>query len=811
MLDTMVQDTRYAFRVLWRAPRNSAIAIAILGLGIGANTAMFSAVNHVVLRPLPFADADRLLRVRDAVTSVDGQVHAFNMSGRHVAALKELNQVFDGFVAFSGGTMTLTGGDVPERLSVVSQTVGIDGTLGIRPTAGRAFSDDDTRQGPASGVALISDALWQSHFGRAPSAIGATLRLDGRAFTVIGVMPPRYAFPYDAQVWLPCALDASDQSREFAVFGHLRRGISGAQARESLGQTAALIAQRTADTLPHYGLDVMTIRENVIGTQDAPLRALTDIVVFLLLISCVNVATLLLARSVARRREFAIRSVLGAAPSRHLRQLLTESLVLAGLGCGAGLLIAAWIAPLTAALVPSVLREQLGRTTPQSDWRVLTFAIGASLASAMIAGLVPALGGWRRDPRLALSDDGRTASGGPGGRRMLGALIVVETALTLMLLAGAGLVIRNFVRLQTLPLGFRAHGLLTLELTPPAAAYPPGPRRSELARQMVERVRATPGVLAAAITTVNPLGGGTWGASVITEEMASQDPNAALNVNHRLITPGLLETMGIPLLRGRAFTEEDRAATQPIAIVSDRLARRFWPHDDAIGKRIRIARPGTPWLTVIGIAGDVSDSHDAGVPVETWYLPLAQHAETAAAEHFYVMVRSGGDALALTSAVQRAIVAVDKTLAPYAPAAMDSYYAESLSRERIGAAFMLAFGLFGLALAALGVYGVMAFSVAQRTMEIGIRMALGARVADILPLMLRRAIALVAMGAGAGVLGAAGLNRVLASLLTGIGGVDAGVLCGASVLIVVAAAIACVVPALTAARLDPVTALKADG
>jgi putative ABC transport system permease protein len=502
--------------------------------------------------------------------------------------------------------------------------------------------------------------------------------------------------------------------------------------------------------------------------------------------------------------------VLGAGQLRHVRQLLAESLVLAGMGCGAGLLLASWIAPLTGALVPSALREQLGFSTPQSDWRVMAFAISASLVSAIIAGIVPAFGSWRTEPRLALNDSGRTASGGPAGRRLLAALIIAETALTLVLLVGAGLIIRHFVRLQTQPLGFRAHGLLTLELTPPAAAYPPGLLRNELASQVIERVCATPGVVAAAITTVNPLGGGTWGAPAISEEMASHDPNGAFNVNHRLITPRLLETMGIPLLRGRAFTEQDRVGAQPVVIVSDRLAHRFWPNEDAIGKRIRIARPGTPWLTVVGIAGDVSDAHDPGVPLETWYVPLAQHAETAAGEHFYLMVRSGGDALALASAVQRAIVAVDKTLAPYNPAAMDTYYAESLSRERIGAAFMLGFGVFGLLLAALGVYGVMAFSVAQRTMEIGIRMALGARVGDILPLMLRRAVALVTAGIAAGVVGAVGLNRVLASLLTEMGGLDAAVLAGASALIVVAAVSACLVPAIGAARLNPATALKAN-
>jgi putative ABC transport system permease protein len=810
MLEGVLYDIRYAFRVLRRAPGNTAIAVAILGLGIGANTAMFSAINHVLLRPLPFNDAERLLRVRDASTDADGQVHAFNIVGRHVLALRDANQVFDGFVAFSGDNMTLAGGDVPERVSVVLQTDGMDRTLGVRPIRGRGFSADEERKGIDSGVAVISHALWQTHFGGSPAAVGATIRLDNRPFTVIGVMPPRYAFPYEAQVWVPVALAAADPARDFAVFGHLRAGVSAAQARESLQRTARIVNQQSAPPLPNYSLDVMTIRENIVGSQDSPLRALTDIVVFLLLIACVNVATLLLARSVSRRREFAIRSVLGAGPWRHVRQLLAESLVLAGIGCGAGLLLCAWVSPLTAALVPSVLSGELGLSTPEIDVRVMLFAIAASLASAMVAGVVPAFGTWRSEPRLALGDSGRTTSGGPGGRRLLGALIVAETALTLVLLAGAGLVIRNFIRLEALPLGFNARGLLTIEVTPPPAAYPAGPSRSALVRRIVDAVRSAPGVASAAVTTVNPLGGGTWGAPAISEDAAARDPNAAFNVNYRLITPGLLETMEIPLVRGRSFTDQDRAGAQPVVIVSDRLARRFWPREDALGKRIRVARPGTPWLMVVGVAGDVSDSHDAGVPLETWYVPFDQHAATAAAEHVYVMVRSDGDALALVSAVQHAIVAVDKMLAPYAPAAMDRYYSASLSRERIGAAFMLGFGAFGLALAALGVYGVMAFSVAQRTMEIGIRMALGARLGDILPLILRRAVALVCVGIGAGVLGATWLNRVLAGLLTGVGGIDAAVLAGAAALIVAAAVTACVVPAIAAAGLNPVTALKTE-
>ncbi len=323
-------------------------------------------------------------------------------------------------------------------------------------------------------------------------------------------------------------------------------------------------------------------------------------------------------------------------------------------------------------------------------------------------------------------------------------------------------------------------------------------------------MRATAGVEAAGVTTVNPLGGGTWATAAVTEEMAARDPDAAMNVNHRLITPGLLQAMGIPLRRGRDFTDGDRATTDRVVIVSDELARRFWPGEDPVGRRIRIARAGSPWLTVVGVAGDVSDSHDPGVPSETWYLPYDQHAATAAAEHVYVMTRTRGDALAAVSAVQHAIVAVDGTLAPYGAAALDRYYSETIGRERIGAVFMLGFGTFGLLLAALGVYGVMAFSVSQQRAEIGIRLALGARPGQIVPAVFGRALSLVAVGVGLGIGGAIVLNRVLASLLTEVGSADGAVLGGAAALILVAASGACLIPALRAAHVNPSVALSAN-
>jgi predicted permease len=395
------------------------------------------------------------------------------------------------------------------------------------------------------------------------------------------------------------------------------------------------------------------------------------------------------------------------------------------------------------------------------------------------------------------------------GGRLLGALIVAETALTLVLLAGAGLMIQNFLHLRSMPLGFDPHGLLTLELMPSATAYPSSSAKTELMRRIVDEVRRVPGV-SAAVTTVNPLGGGTWSAPVITEDAAAHDPNAVFNVNHRLITPDLLQVMGIPLLRARRFTEQDRDGGLPVAIVSEDMARRFWPGGEVIGKRVRIARPRTPWVTVVGIAGRVSDAHDPGVPLQTWYLPFAQQAGSPAAEHVYLMARSSGDPAAVVPAVEQAIWRVDKTLAPYHVSMMDTYYAESITRERLGAGFMLGFSAFGLVLAALGVYGVMAFSVAQRTGEIGIRMALGGRPRDILPLILRRGLTLISGGVAIGIAAAMVLNRALTSLLTEVGSLDRAVLAGASTLILLAAVLACFVPALKATRLDPLVALKND-
>jgi len=592
------------------------------------------------------------------------------------------------------------------------------------------------------------------------------------------------------------------------VWGRTRPGVTPAQLRNAMDRVAAALRRDNPALLPGYGLEITTIRENLMGDQQRPLVALAGIVTVMLLIASVNVATLLLARSVSRRREFAIRAALGQSRARNASQLFAESLALASAGCAAGLILTAWLVPVTAALVPHVLSAQLGLVTPRTDWRVAAFAAATTVISAAIAAIVPLAAVWRTDPQRVLGDGSRSATVGRRHQALLGSMIVAEAALTVVLLAAGGLVVRNFVRLQTHPLGFDAHGLIALELTPPAERYPGADRRAALVREVIAALSASPRVARAAVTSVNPLGGGTWIAPVESEDDVRQHPGTIFAVNHRLISPGLFQTMGIPLLRGRDFSAFDRAGGRPVVIVSDGLARRMWPKADPIGRRIRVARPNMPWLTVVGVADNVYDAHDADSPKETWYLPYEQFAGTPAAEHLYVMVRDGSAPLAIVDDIRRAVARVDPALAPYAPVAMDAYFSASIARERVSAALMLGFGAFGLLLASLGVYGVMALTVAQRAPEFGIRIALGARASDLVPLAVGRGLTLVGGGIAAGAAIALALNRIVNGMLAESGTIDVSMLAIAGTLILAAALAACALPALTISRLDPVDALR---
>jgi putative ABC transport system permease protein len=815
MFEELWQDLRYGARILLKSPAYTAIAVMALALSIGANTAIFSAVNTLLLRPLPLEDLDRLVF---SVALREG-FDPFGSSLLEFEAYRQRNHSFASVGAAMLRSFNLTGRGEPERIRGASVMVDYLTTLGVKPLLGRGFTfEEDQPGGPA--VALIGYGFWQKHFGGNTSVIGEKLNLEGRSCTVVGVMPPGFDLPEAAEIWLP--LQTKIDSLPFAdravpgyeVVAKLRPGISLKQADAESKSIARQLEQEFPQVRRGWSVKLVWLRQELLGDiagrVNKALIALMGGVGFLLLICCANVANLQLVRGIARTRELALRRALGARRSRLVRQLLTESMLLALVGGAGGLLLAHWILPLLAAMnpIPGISLAGFFHTF-RIDSRVLTFALLVTLATGVIFGLVPALkGAGEREvmPRLKQGDQ---RSAGVAGGGWLNTLIVAEIAVAMTLLVGGGLMLQSFNRLQHVDLGFKPDNLLTMKMILPASKYSEYRQSVAFVDQVLAHIKNLPGVLAAGTTTNIPLEREIAYDSVFSvEERPSTNPNDVPITSHRVVSPDYLKTLGVTLIKGRLIEESDRAESLPVVVISEELARQAWPGEDPLGKRIKRVRTDQnfPWMTVIGVVRDVKeDLFNYRVNRPVWYVPYAQVENNFPVN---LVVRTNSDPANLAAAVREAVHGIDPDQPISDVMTMNENLSGVLVTERFGAILMTVLAASGLLLAGLGLYGVMAYSVSQRTAEIGLRVALGAQRAHVLQLVLGQGVKLTLLGVAIGLTAAWCLTRLLVSLLFGVSATDPATFASISLLLVSIALLACFLPARRALTVDPMVALR---
>ncbi len=817
MFGGFLQDLRYGARMLLKSPTYTAIAIAALALSIGANTAVFSAVNTLLLRPLPLKDLDRLVF---SVALREG-FDPFGSSLLEFEAYRQRNHSFESIGVAMQRSFNLIGRGEPERIRGALIMADYLTTLGVNPILGRSLTlEEDQPGGPA--VAMIGYGLWQKHFGGDTRVIGEKLNLEGRSYTVIGVMPPGFDLPEAAEIWLPLqtkidSLPLTDRAVPgYEVVAKLRPGVSLRQADAESKSIARQLEQEFPQIRRGWSVKLIWLRQELLGDLagrvNKALVALIGGVGFLLLICCANVANLQLARGFARTRELALRRALGASRARLIRQLLTESMLLALLGGAAGLVLAHWIVPLLAAINPIQGISLAGFFHNfRIDSRVLIFALLMTLATGVIFGLLPALkAAGEREVMPSLKQGDQHSASAPG-HGWLNVLIVSEIAIAMTLLVAGGLIARSFNRLQHVDLGFKSDNLLTVKMILPASKYSEYRQRIAFVDQVLERVKILPGVLSAGTTTNIPLEREIAYDSVFSVEgRPPVNPNDVPITSHRLVSPDYLKTLGVTLIKGRLIDETDRAGKPPVVVISEELAREAWPGEDPLGKRIKRVRPNQDflWMTVVGVVKDVKeDLFNYRINRPVWYVPYAQLENNFPVN---LVVRTSSEPARVTAAVREAIHAVDPDQPVSNVMTMNENLAGVLVTERFSAILMNALGASGLLLAALGLYGVMAYSVSQRTAEIGVRVALGAQRIHVLQLILSQGAKLTLLGVVIGVAAAWALTRLLAGLLFEVNATDPATFLSISLLLVSIALIACFLPARRALSVDPVIALRAE-
>jgi putative ABC transport system permease protein len=813
-------DVRYALRNLRRHPAFTLISILALAVGIGANAAVFTIVDAVLLRSLPYERPEELVAIFEKFPGAP--VAKFNVSAPDFEIVRDATRSFSGMVAFRSGTFELSGVGEPQQIIGTRVSPGLFDFLGARPVVGRALTEEDDRTNAR--VAVLEYGFWTRAFGRDPAVIGRTLSLDRRPFTVVGVMGERFVFPprgaesngEPAALYLPIAFSPGERQgfgRNYSnsVLARLRPGVTLAQARSDVDAATRTLAERYPADLQGMSkqllLPVWPFIDEIVGHSRRMILLLTGAVAIVLLIACADVANLMLTRAGSRQRELALRAALGASPGRVVRQLVTEGFVLSAAGGIAGVVLAYWTV--------GMLRSLAGTTLPRAesvhlDARALGFTFVLMLATPIVFGVLPAIRATLQATFDALKEGGRSGSLPRVRHRLLGSLVIAQFALALMLSVGAGLLLRSFGRLMATNPGFRAEQVITASVSLPSGRYRLGPDLTGFHQQVVEVARGIPGVTAAATSTERPL-------RVGDRRTFSADESAQTNLGPNRVIAGswtegsYFETLGIPLERGRYFTDADNRAAQPVAIISHQLAQWLWPDQDPVGRRIRwgINVPGNknPWMTVVGVVGDVKQSGLGTEVIPQMYEPFAQNGYY---RQVNMLVKTTRDEATVVADLRRAVHRLDPQLPLVDAQTVEEVISASVKPQRFSMTVVSAFAFVALGLAAIGIYGVLANLVSQQTHEIGVRMALGARASQVVWSVMRRALMLAGAGIGVGILASLMLARVMSGLLYEIRPTDGLTFGGAALLLASLALTAGMVPAWRATRVDPLVALREE-
>jgi len=811
-METLLQDMRYGARMLLKSPNYTLIAVISLGLSIGANTAIFSVVNTLLLKALPYHDPDRIVLVW-GVDNQNGGNNRSQVSATDVADWQRQNSVFAEITTYSNWSATLLSDGEPERINGIQVGDGYFSALQGQPLLGRVFLPAEQEDGKDF-VLILGYGLWQRRFGGDPQIIGRQVKLGGRPYTIVGVMPPDFqSLPTSlveprGEFYRPVAEkydEAERSSRHLRAIARLKPGAALRQAQTEMSMIARRLEQQHPRDNTNYGVRLTTLTEDTVGGLRQTLLLLLGAVLFVLLIACANVSNLLLARAAARQKELSIRAALGAGRLRLVRQLLTESVLLALTGGALGLLLAFFGASLIESLGSHVTPLVNG---VKLDARVLTFTLMTSLLTGVVFGLAPALHVSRPDLNETLKDAGRGAGPGAHGSRLRGALVVAEMALALVLLICAGLLIQSVLSLRAVNPGFIPANLLTMNVALPLAKYPKPQQRVEFHNRLVDRLAVLPGVNAAGFTSVLPFSSNFDGRGLAVEDQP-KPPGAEISVDLYIITPDYLRTMAIPLRAGRPLTERDTEESPKVALINETMARALWPKQDPLGKRIKF--PGSernpqPWRIIVGVVADVAQYALDRQPPMQIYLADAQYP----ASFMTLVVRTASDPAGFTPAVRNEVRALDKEQAVFGVATLEELIGVSIALRRFLMLLLLSFAAIALVLAAVGIYGVISSAVTQRTREIGLRMALGAQTRDVLGLVLRQGITLTLIGAAIGLIAALSLTRLIKNLLFGVSSTDPVTFLVIVLLLALVALLACYLPARRATRVDPMVALRCD-